>query len=246
MDNFIEDIKREVIDVNTLEPFFGILTKGFLYHLNNTLTLRGKPIPHTILNTGDDALYLEVKGHDMGLEPQEVSNENFIYNVIPRCIVQPGSITILTDQLSAWSSGQFQVEHQGVLMGLVGDFRRYPIKMGMSLKYYFDSYSDALITAQQIIAREAFVNNFNIIYLGQKIGCSYQLPDGEDVEKMIEFDGLSMDSKTKTISFDFDVESNLPIVIPSTVEASDGYIKETVHGWVKDASKGDFDKNIKI
>lgn len=243
---FIEDIKREVIDVNNLESFFGILTKGFLYHLNNILTLRGEPIPHLLLNTGDDILYLEIKGHNMNVEPNEVSNEDFIYNKIPRCIVQPNGITILADQLSAWSNGVFQLEHNGALMGVVSDFRRFPVKMNMSLKYYFDSYTDALNVAQQIIAKEAFVNTFEIVYLGQRINCSYQLPDSEDIEKMIEFDGLTLESKSKTISFDFDVESNLPILLPSTVEPSDSYIKETVHGWVKDPNNSVFDKNIKV
>lgn len=242
----IEDIKKQVVDVNTMEPFFGILTKGFLYHLNHTLTVRGKNIPHTILNTGDDALYLEVKGQDITVEPSEVSNENYIYSIIPRCIVQPNGITLLTDQLSAFSKGVFQIEHEGQLLGIVSDFRRYPVKMAMSLKYYFDSYTDALLVAQQIIAREAFINTFEVMYLGQRINCSYQLPDSEDIEKNIEFDGLSMDSKNKTISFDIDVESNYPVLLPESVEASDGYIKETIHGFVIDIDAEEFDKKIKV
>lgn len=246
MDNFIDNIKQNVIDVNTLEPFFGILTKGFLYTLNNTLTLRGHPIPHFILNTGDDILYLETKGHNMSLEPNEVSNEDFIYNSIPRCIVQPGSVSILGDQLSSPSTGIFQVENEGQLIGITSDFKRFPIKMNHTLKYYFDSYSDALIVTQQIISREAFINNFEISYLGQRIFCSYMLPDNEDIQKNIEFDGLTVDSKMRTIEFDIEIESNYPVLFPETIIPADGYIKNVILGEVVDLDKDVFKKDIKI
>lgn len=246
MNNFIQDIKTNVIDVNTLESFFGILTKGFLFTLNKKLSLRGKPIPHYILNTGDDIMYLEVKGHDMSIEPSEVSNEDFIYSQVPRCIVTPGSITILTDQLTAKSTGTFQVEHDGHLAGIVSDFRRYPIKMTHSLKYYFDSYSDAMIMAQQMIANEAFVNTFEVSYLGQRIFCSYMLPDSEDIQKTIEFDGLTTDSKLRTIELDLEVETNYPVLYPATVMPADGYIKETILGTAINIEAEEFKKGLKI
>ena len=58
-----EDIRKGVIDINNQQLFFSIVAKGFIYKLNQNLKLRGKNIPHYILNTGDDIMYLEVKGH---------------------------------------------------------------------------------------------------------------------------------------------------------------------------------------
>lgn len=228
MKEFIDDLKRGVIDVNALESFFGIVIKGFLYKLNNTLVVRGEFIPHIIINTGDDTMYLEVKGHNMGIEPMEVSNEDFVYGVVPRCVVTPGAINIQTDQLSQWSVGNFQVEHDEVLVGIRSRFRRFPLKITCTLKYYLDTYNDALSLAQQIISKEAFVNNFEVDYLGQKIFCSYTLPEGQDIEKNIEFDGFTTDSKNKTITFDFEIDTNLPVLLNESIVESDSYIRTTV------------------
>jgi hypothetical protein len=221
----IKNINQGIIDVNLIDSFFSNVIKGYLFKLNNALVLRNEFIPHIILNTGDDIMYLENKGYNYN---EGVSNEDFIYNNIPRCIVQVNGITIQTDQLTKWSDGTFQIDNNGTLYGIVGSFRRFPIKIGTSLKYYFDSFNDALITAQQIISKEAFVNNFEIGYLGQRIFCSYSIPESEEIEKIIEFDGLTMESKNKTISLDIEIETNLPVVDNSTVVLSDSYIKEQI------------------
>ena len=49
-----EDIRKGVIDINNQQLFFSIVAKGFIYKLNQNLKLRGKNIPHYILNTGDE------------------------------------------------------------------------------------------------------------------------------------------------------------------------------------------------
>ena len=61
--------------------FFAILVKGLMLKLNKDISIRDIPIPHIIVHTGSDALYLEKKGYDNSVEPLEISNENYIYNI---------------------------------------------------------------------------------------------------------------------------------------------------------------------
>lgn len=233
MNEIIKQINQGVIDLNEKQSFFSTVIKGFMFKLNNTLKLRDKYIPHMILNTGDDIMYLEVKGYDYD-EP--ISNEDFIYNMIPRCVVQVDDINVQTDQLSSYSRGEFTIEHNNNLFGVIADFRRIPLKINMSLKYYFDSFTDAINVAQQIISKCAFVNNFDVSYLGQNIISSFELPEGETIEKMIEFDGLTMESKNRTISFTLEILTNYPVILNGTVVKSNSFIKEQILE-VRDAVK---------
>lgn len=233
MNEIIKQINQGVIDLNEKQSFFSTVIKGFMFKLNNTLKLRDKYIPHMILNTGDDIMYLEVKGYDY---EEPVSNEDYIYNIIPRCVVQVSDINIQTDQLSSYSRGEFTIEHCDDLFGVIADFRRIPLKINMNLKYYFDSFTDAINVAQQVLSKCAFVNNFEVSYLGQMIISSFELPEGETIEKMIEFDGLTMDSKNKTMAFDLEILTNYPVILNGTVVKSNSFIKEqTIE--VRDAVK---------
>lgn len=112
------DVRKGVIDINNQDLFLGLLSKSFLYNINQKLSLRGIPVPHYILNTGDDIMYLEAKGQDHSIErpalPGQtpvVSNENYVYSQIPRCMVQPAGLNIPGDQLtSPYSYGRFEFE----------------------------------------------------------------------------------------------------------------------------------------
>lgn len=233
MNEIIKQINQGVIDLNEKQSFFSTVIKGFMFKLNNTLKLRDKYIPHIILNTGDDIMYLEVKGYDYD-EP--VSNEDYIYNIIPRCMVQVDDINVQVDQLSSYSRGEFVIEHDDDLFSVIADFRRVPLKINMNLKYYFDSFTDAINVAQQVLSKCAFVNNFEVSYLGQNIISSFELPEGETIEKMIEFDGLTMDSKNKTMSFDLEILTNYPVILNGTVVKSNSFAKEQIIE-VRDAVK---------
>lgn len=233
MNEIIKQINQGVIDLNEKQSFFSTVIKGFMFKLNNTLKLRDKYIPHIILNTGDDIMYLEVKGYDYD-EP--ASNEDYIYNIIPRCMVQVDDINVQVDQLSSYSRGEFVIEHDDDLFGVIADFRRVPLKINMNLKYYFDSFTDAINVAQQVLSKCAFVNNFEVSYLGQNIVSSFELPEGETIEKMIEFDGLTMDSKNKTMSFGLEILTNYPVILNGTVVKSNSFAKEQIIE-VRDAVK---------
>ena len=214
------------VDINNQQIFMSILLKGLLYDLNRNLKIRGVNIPHYILNTGDDILYLEAKGYDRSKEPIDNTNEDYVYNVIPRCLVQPSNMNIEIDQLtSPYSNGVFVVEYDNSLYSFNAEFRRLPIMIDVSLKYMLDTFSDALQTIQQIMSKMAFINNFSINYLGNVIYCSYKIPDSMEAETNVEFDGLSTDSKTRNVNIEIEVESNIPIINSKTLVLSDKTIK---------------------
>ena len=221
------DIQSGEFDINNQELFFTTLIRGFVYDINKSIKVRNKLIPHYILNTGDDIMYLEIKGQDHSKEPLETVNEDFVYSQIPRCILQPEGMNIPTDQLtSPYSYGVFHVEWDDIIYAFRAEFRRIPINFTVSLKYYFDNFTDALATTQQIITKLSFINTFSIVYLGQTIPCSYKIPDDFTTEKMIEFDGLTTDNRSRTLSLELSIESNLPVIYSDTTVPSDLFIRQ--------------------
>lgn len=238
----IPDIRSKVIsneiDVNAQENFFSKLIKGLMSDLAGSIKVRGKLVPHMIISTGDDILYLENKGQDIKIEPQEVSNEKYVYNYIPRGVITPGGVNILTDQLtSPYTRGQLQFTHDGTLYDFTSEFRRMPVTMSVTVKYYLDSFTDSLEILQYIMTHVSFIRNFQIIYLGQQIPCSYKFPDSLEEQFTAEFDGLYQDSKYKTVEIQLEVESNLPVYYPRTAIESDltisgGYLWQRL--WLDD------------
>lgn len=214
----VEKIRKGEIDINNQELFFSTLIKGLILKLNEDISIRNIPVPHIIIHTGSDALYLEKKGQDHSIEPLSISNENYIYNISPRCIVKPGGIDLLSDQLTnPYSLGQLQYDDGESLYQLKAEFRRFPIKLGVELKYYTDSYRDMLELVQQILTKLAFIKTYNITYLGQSICCSYKLPDSFSDEHLTDLDGNTADDKSHTLSISIEVESNLPIYSAPTI-----------------------------
>ena len=226
----IYKIRKGEIDVNNQQLFLSILIKGLIWNLNQNIKIRDIPVPHFIINTGDDIMYLEVKGQDHSIEPLEVSNENFVYNSIPRCLVTPEGISIPTDDLSSpYSNGMFQYESEDNIYSYTAEFRRLPMEISVSLKYYFDSYTDSLEGIQRILTHCAFVNIFDIQYLGQTIRSSYQISDQYEAQYQVEFDGLSQDNKSRIVEMDITIDTNMPIIQPRTAILGDMFIKEAVH-----------------
>lgn len=216
---------RGEIDVNAKENFFSKLIKGLMEDLTDAVKVRGKSVPHMIINTGDDIMYLERKGQDMSVEPKEVSNEKYIYNYIPRAVVTPGGVNLLSDQLtSPYTRGTLQFEEDGNLQEFTAEFRRMPLTMSVGVKYYLDSFTDALEVLQYIITHLNFIRTFQIVYLGQSILCSYKFPEDLQEEFNAEFDGLTQDSKYKTVEINLEIETNLPVYYPNTAIESETII----------------------
>lgn len=226
----VEDIRKGDIDINNQELFFSNLIKGLMLKLNEDISIRGIPVPHMIVHTGSDALYLEHKGQDQSIEPYEVSNENYIYNIIPRCVVTPGGIDLLLDQITnPYTLGQLQYDSGDNLYNLCGEFRRLPLKLTVELKYYTDSYRDMLELVQQTLTNLAFIRTYNITYMGQMITCSYKIPEAFSDEHLTELDGTTQDNKCHTLPLSIEVETNLPVFEKRTIMSSDMYFSKTKH-----------------
>ena len=226
----IYNIRKGAIDVNNQQLFLSILLKGLIWNLNQYVKVRGIQVPHFIINTGDDIMYLEVKGQDHSIEPGEISNENFVYNTIPRCMVSPEGLNIPTDELSSpYSNGMFQYDDGNNIYSYTAEFRRMPLEVTVGLKYYFDSYTDSLEAIQQILTHCAFINIFDIQYLGQTIRSSYKVADSYESQFQVEFDGLSQDNKSRLVEFDISIDTNMPIIYPKTAILGDMFVKESVH-----------------
>ena len=218
----VKDVREGVLDVNVQELFMSNLIKGLMYHLNKEIKVRGIGVPHMILHTGDDRMWIEQKGYNAAIEPLTISNENNVYGIIPRCIVNPSSIDLDTNQLtSPYSTGTCQYEiFEGDDVGvyaLSGEFRRVPIKLTVELKYYVDSYTDMLELIQYVISHLMFIRTFNIVYMGQKITCSYKIPENFAEEHTMELDGATSDNKAHTLSLSIEVESNVPVFSNKTI-----------------------------
>ena len=229
--NIVEDINKGVIDINNQQNFFSIIIKGLLIKLREEISIRSLPIPHIILHTGDDTMFLENKNQEYSASSLDTTNENYIYNVIPRCHVMPGGVDFVTDQLtSPHALGQIQLEYNNHIYNLTGEFRRIPIKMGFELTYYLDSFIDTLELVQQIASKLTFIKTFNIVYMGQVIKCSYKIPESYQGEWMTEMDGLTQDSKNKKLNLSIELESNFPIFDGRTIMDSSHYISNAAPG----------------
>ena len=227
----INKIREGEIDINNQSLFFPIIIKGLLVKLNKQLKIRGGMIPHFIIHTGDDTMYLSVKGQDASIEPLEISNEEYVYNSVPRCLVTVSGLNLETDQLtSPYVNGQLQYESDDSIYTFVGEFRRVPLKLTVNCKYYVDSWGDLMELTQHIITKLAFVQTYTVSYLGQAIRCSYTIPTSVDGEYTTELDGTTQDNKLRTTELQLEIETNIPVWEPRTIMSTEDRITKTAGG----------------
>lgn len=218
MNEIVTKIRTGELDCNNQQLFFSKLIKGLMVDLRSFLTIRSAPVPHMIINTGDDTMWLLQKDYNHAIEPCENTNEQYVYNTIPRCIVEPKSIDMVPDQLSSpYSRGSFQFEIGDQLMTLSAEFRRMPVKIQINLKYVLDTFTDVLEMMQHICSKLAFIRTFNIVYMGQTIQASYKIPESFEDQHLAEISGDTTDSRHRTIDLQVEVESTLPVFEPRTV-----------------------------
>ena len=222
IDKLVSRINNGELNINGQEHFFGIILKGLLYKLNTEIKVRNKPVPHFILHTGDDRMWLETKGYNASIEPLTISNENGVYGIIPKCIVSPKDINLDVAQLSSpYSQGflefKYKDEDEEGVYTLTGEFRRMPIKLSIDLQYYTDSYTDMLELIQYVISCLAFIRTFDVIYMGQKIKCSYKIPEAFGEEHSMEIDGSLSDGKEHKLNLSIELETNMPIFENRTI-----------------------------
>lgn len=222
---FKKKIQSREVDINNTQNFFSALIKGFMWDINRHLKIRGELIPHIIVNTGDDTMYLNVKGYNRAKEPKEVTNEDYVYSMVPRATIQVNGVNLQTDQLtSPYSWGEFSIDTGDEVMSMRGEFRRMPLKMTAAVKYWLDDFTDLLECVQQIVTNLAFIKDYKITYMGQTVNCTYKVPDALQGELMLEFDGVTTDSKNRTVEVEYEIETNIPIYNERTVMFTDEMI----------------------
>lgn len=218
MNEVVAKLRKEELDCNDSQLFFSTIIKGLMQDLNNIIKIRKVPVPHMIINTGDDTMWLLEKDYNKSKEPFENTNEQYVYNIVPRCIVGVGSLDMVPDQLTnPYSRGQFQFEHEDQLYTLSAEFRRMPVKVQVSLKYILDTFRDVLEMMQHVCCKLAFVRTFKIVYLGQTISCTYKIPESTEDQHMTEITGDATESRDRTVELTIEVESNLPIYSSPTI-----------------------------
>ena len=221
-------IRRGEIDINNQSSFFSVVIKGLMRKLYDDLKIRDIKIPHIILNTGDDLMYLELKNHDQSKEPYEITNEDYVYNMIPRCVVNPKGINLIPDQLTTpYSRGILQYEDENGINTYSAEFRRMPLTMSIELNYYVDAYADLLELIQQSISKLSFIQTYYITYMGQSILCSYKIPESFEGDFSITLDGAYSDNKSRKMSLSIELETNFPVFNNRSIIQSDNIIKTT-------------------
>lgn len=223
--DIVEKIRTGVLDVNVQELFFSKLIKGLIYNLNNDIKIRGIAVPHIIMHMGDDKMWMETKGYNNSIEPLKISNENYVYQIVPRCNVTPSNIDLDSSQLSnPYTIGSLQYEDDNGVYTLYGEFRRMPVKMAIELKYSVESYTDLLELIQYIISNLSFIRTYDIMYLGQKIKCSYKIPESFSDEHAMEIDGALTDDRDHKLNLSLEIESNVPVFNNKTIMSGDNII----------------------
>lgn len=214
----VEQIRRGEVDINIHQLFFSKLIKALMLNLTEQMTVRGQQVPHMIINTGDDTMWLLEKDYNFAKEPYENTNEQYVYNTVPRCVMDVGSLDTVPDQLTnPYVRGYFQYEKDGQIKTFSAEVRRMPVKVNIDLKYYVSSFTDMLELSQHVITKLAYIRTFKFVYMGQTIRASYKIPETFDSEHLTDMDGTTTDNKNRIISMSLEVETTLPTYMPQTV-----------------------------
>ena len=214
----VEQIRRGEVDINIHQLFFSKLIKALMLNLTEQMTVRGQQVPHMIINTGDDTMWLLEKDYNFAKEPYENTNEQYVYNTVPRCVMDVGSLDTVPDQLTnPYVRGYFQYEKDGQIKTFSAEMRRMPVKVNIDLKYYVSSFTDMLELSQHVITKLAYIRTFKFVYMGQTIRASYKIPETFDSEHLTDMDGTTTDNKNRIISMSLEVETTLPTYMPQTV-----------------------------
>lgn len=222
-----EEIIRGNIDINSQENFFSELIKSTILELNSNIKLYNENINHFFLNTGDDLLWKKTLGYDFSVEPLETSNNDYVYNKIPRSILNFDGITINTDQFTQpFIRGECEIGIDNKIIEFSAEIKRIPVEISLSAKYYVSTFTDVLTLSQELLSKMAFNKKFIFEYLGKTVDASIQLPTTINHEKNItpSFDD---ENNNKTIEIEYIITSNLPIFNNRTAVETNAIITET-------------------
>ena len=122
---------------------------------------------------------------------------------------------------SPYSLGSIQYQDENGIYAFKGEFRRIPVKLTVELKYATDSYTDMLELIQYIISNLAFIRTFDVMYMGQKIKCSYKIPDSFSDEHTMDIDGALTDARQHSLNLSIEDETNMPVFNNRTIMRAD-------------------------
>ena len=71
------------------------------------------------------------------------------------------------------------------------------------------------------------------MYMGQKIKCSYKIPENFGEEHTMELDGAMTDNKNHSLTLSLEVETNMPIFNNKTIMPSTLITKPTLNTYTK-------------
>ena len=234
-----EMIMKGDIDPNTEENFFGSCIKAALLWMNGHITLAGRRVPHYIMNTGDEILYRELMNYAY-TKGGAITDEDFVYSAVPRCIVTPGSITSQPDQLTQpYVRGVFEISRLGTVYEMSAETRRMPIQITLSLKYIVDSFTDSLMLTQSLMSQVLYIRTFKFAYMGETICCSLKFPEslGDERPQSLEFGD---EGRFKTLSFDLELDANIPICGGRTGVSTDRIITKVDNNIGSEVKREDY------
>ena len=194
------------------ERYFSILIKGCLNWLNSHIVLYDKPINHFIFSTGSSIMYVESNGYELNW--QETTGEDQMYMKMPRCVCEVGDINIPMEELTnPYTRGVYERKSSldGNYKGYNAEIQRVPIELSMTLRYVLSNFNESIVLMQELIEKLLFQKYFNIIYLGQKIQCSIEFPQSNNIQlNRVDFDATEVNQKI--IEVGIKIDSYLPVV----------------------------------
>lgn len=213
---------------NKDERFFSIVTKGALSWLTRNIILYNKPIKHFIYNTGASIMYVETNGYEMSWN--ETTGEDQIYMSRPRCIVSVGDINIDKGELSqphirGIYEREVKYDKDIRIQGFNAEIRRIPITIQLNLNYVLSSFNESIVLTEELISKFLFQQYFNVVYLGQNIMCSIELPESFHIETN-KIDMTSTETNQKTISCSINLCCNYPRINEKTEMSNDNVIMD--------------------
>lgn len=215
------------------DRFFSIVTKGALSWLTRNIILYNKPIKHFIYNTGSSIMYVETNGYELSWS--ETTGEDQIYMSKPRCVVSVGDIEVETGELTQpHIRGVYEREcvykddNNSIIKkqieGFNAEIRRIPITLHLDLNYVLSSFSESIVLTEELISKFLFQQYYNVVYLGQTIMCSVELPQSFKIETN-KIDMTSTETNQKTISVSLNICCNYPRINEMTEIANSAVIQ---------------------
>lgn len=205
------------------DRFISVVIKGALSWLTRNVVLYNKPIKHFVFNTGSSIMYVETNGYSMSWS--ETTGEDALYMSKPRCVVETGDIEVDAAELSQpHIRGVYEREcvykdDNGKEItrteGFNAEIRRVPVTIGLTLRYALSSFNESIVLIEEIMSKFMFQQYYNVVYLGQTIMCSIELPQSFKIDTTA-VDLASAESGQKTITLNVSVRCNYPRINEAT------------------------------